>query len=268
MITALISRKGGVGKTTTAVNLAAALAQRGRRVLVVDLDSQASASLSLGVERGRLAPSLADVLRGHEEPESVIRPTRVEGLDLVTASADLAVLDYELMPFDKPELRLRAALRRAAAGYDQVVLDCPPSLSFLAVGGLVAADAFVVPATPQFLAFEGITNLLESALRLRQRFGFRPRFLGVVLTLVDYRSRATKENVASLRERLQQKVFATEVRINVRLAEAPALGLTIFEHDAQATGAHAHRLLATEFLLRAEALERDTPPQVAVAGGA
>jgi chromosome partitioning protein len=251
VITALVSKKGGVAKTTTAVNLGAALAEAGRRVLVVDLDSQASASLSLGVERSGLAPSIADVLLNDAPIRGVVRPTAVAGLELVTASVDLLTADLELAPLRSREQRLRRGLDPVRDEYDDVLLDCPPSLSLLSINALAAADAFIAPVAPQFLAVTGIDSLLQGAERIRTRLNRDLELLGVLLTMVDYRLGATRANVDLLRGELGSRVFAVEIRINVRLAEAPGSAQTIFQYDASATGAHAYRLLAEEYLLRA-----------------
>jgi chromosome partitioning protein len=259
MILALISRKGGVGKTTTAVNLSAALARHGRRVLLVDLDSQASASVSLGVERQALAPSAADVLLRGMPARQAVRQTAIAGLDLITASIDLVHADAELARLRNPETRLRTALAPLTAAYDFVLLDCPSSLTLLPVNAVVASDAFLVPVATQFLAASGIQNLIASAQRVAWDAGVRTRPLGVLLTLVDYRTRATRETVDQIRGELGNLVFAIEIRINTRLAEAPRSGLTIFQFDPASTGAAAYNLLAEELLLRTE------PPRAAEA---
>lgn len=252
MITALVSRKGGVGKTTTAVSLAAAVAGRGYRVLLVDLDSQCSASFSVGVPRNELAPSSADLLLRDAPAPALIRRTPVEGLDIITGSVDLMAADVELARSSGFTHRLRKGLESVRELYDYVFLDCAPSLSVLPQSALVAADAFLLPVVPQFLAVEGVTNVLQAAERLGQRTGgFAPVPLGIVLTIVDYRNRATHENVALVRRRFGDLVFAVEIRINVRLAEAPGAGQPIFSFDPTSTGARAYALLAEEFLLRA-----------------
>jgi chromosome partitioning protein len=251
MITALISRKGGVGKTTTAVNLSAALAAQGLRVLLVDLDSQASASLSLGVDRARLAPSSADVLLGGLPANQALRETTIPGLHLITASVDLIQAESELAVFRGKETRLRSALAPIVRDYDFIFLDCPSSLSLLPVNALVAAHAFIVPVMPQFLAVTGVKNLLAAAERTAWDHGTRVRPLGILLTVVDYRTKSTRRTVDELRAEHGNLIFAIEIRINTRLAEAPAAGQTIFQYDRHAKGAEAYKLLAGEFLLRA-----------------
>jgi chromosome partitioning protein len=271
MMTALISRKGGVGKTTTAVNLAAALAAQGFRVLLVDLDSQASASLSLGIERSRLAPSSADVLLGGTPAGKAVRTTAVPRLDLLTASVDLAQVDAELGKVRGREGRLRAALAPVATHYDFIFLDCASSLSLLAVNAVVAADHFIVPTVPQFLAVAGVENLIAAALRLAWDAGRRVRALGVLLTMVDYRTRAMRAHVDRIRAEHGALAFAIEIRVNTRLAEAPGEGQTIFQYDPRATGAAAYKLLAEEYLIRcgvAAPAEAPKPTGIAVSGEA
>ncbi len=259
MVIAVISRKGGVGKTTTAVNLSAALAQRGKKVLLIDLDSQALASLSLGVERAALAPSVADVLVKGLAIERAVRRTAIAGLDLITASVDLIQADAELAGLRGREVRLRAALAPIAGAYDFVLLDCPSSLSLLPVNAVAASDAFLVPVVPQFLAAAGVQNVVTAAQRMAWDAGVRIRPLGVLLTMVDYRTRATRETVDQIRAELGSLVFAIEIRINTRLAEAPRAGQTIFQFDPTATGAVAYQLLAEELLLRCADPGRQPP---------
>ncbi|HLX10713.1 MAG TPA: ParA family protein [Thermoanaerobaculia bacterium] len=259
MVIAVISRKGGVGKTTTAVNLSAALAQRGKKVLLIDLDSQALASLSLGVERAALAPSVADVLVKGLAIERAVRRTAIAGLDLITASVDLIQADAELAGLRGREVRLRAALAPIAGAYDFVLLDCPSSLSLLPVNAVAASDAFLVPVVPQFLAAAGVQNVVTAAQRMAWDAGVRIRPLGVLLTMVDYRTRATRVTVDQIRAELGSLVFAIEIRINTRLAEAPRAGQTIFQFDPTATGAIAYQLLAEELLLRCADSARQPP---------
>ena len=255
VITAVLNRKGGVGKTTTAVNIAAAVAAKGYKVLLIDLDSQASTSLSLGVPRWALAPSSADVLLNSTPAVEAVRATRVMGLHLMTASTDLSSFDRELSILPNREGRLHSALRPIRNRYDYIFIDCPSVSSLAPLNALVAADYYIVPVVPHYLAIEGIRNLCASADRLLARLGVPTRLLGIVLTMVDYRSKATRENVRRLRQEFGETVFGIEIRINIRLAEAPAAGQTIFEFDDSSTGADAYRLVADEFLMRIEERE-------------
>jgi chromosome partitioning protein len=250
MIVAVISRKGGVGKTTSVVSLAGALARLGKKVLVVDLDSQASASVSLGVARGDLAPSIHDVLFRGVKAAAAIRSTLTEKVDLLTASADLMHADVELAPLRNRETRLREVLQPVVSDYDWMLLDCPPSFNTLAQSALIASDRFIVPAVPHFLAFDGIQPLLEAAQRLAGRYGRASGFLGVLLTMVDNRTKSARTQATLLREKLGDQVFDCEIPVNVRLAEAPESGQTIFHWFPQAAGAHAYRLAAVELLHR------------------
>lgn len=259
MIIAVISKKGGVGKTTSTVSIAAALARRGRRVLLVDLDPQASASLWLGVSRAELAPSIADVLLGQTRIDNATRTTRLENLSLITSSTDLTAADHELSRLGQGLRAIATHLERVRDDYQYILIDCPPGLGFLASSALLAADAFLVPTPPQFLALEGLHNLLAAIVRLGYRHQRRTFCLGILLTMIDYRTRAGKQNVERLRAELRNKVFAMEVRTNVRISEAPEFGQTIFEYDPVSTAARSYELVADEVELRASQIGRQEP---------
>jgi chromosome partitioning protein len=267
MWTAIISKKGGVGKTTTAVNLAAALARLGQKVLVVDLDSNAGASLSLGLEKEELAPGTADVLLRGVALRAAIRSTEQENLWVLPSSVDLRSAEIELDRMGGKERQLEKKLEPIRKSFDQVIFDCPPALGLLTQNALFAADAFLIPAFPQYLALEGLEHLISTAERLQLRAGHRPRSLGIVLTAADYRIKSMRELVSHMREKYGPSVFAVEVRINSSLAEAPAYGQTIFQYRPQSTGARAYLLLAEEFLIRsgAPALAQLPLPLVAAA---
>jgi chromosome partitioning protein len=239
-----------VGKTTTAVNLAAALAGPRRKVLLVDLDSQASASLWLGVDRGHLKPSSGSCLL-HDFPiVQAIRATRVPHLDLLTGSVDLANADIALAEVKGRELALKNLLQRVRPRYEMVILDCPPSLSLVAVNALVAAEALIVPVPPQFLAAEGLMGLLASLDTVRDRLGTKGRLLGILLTMVDP-ERPTAPGVRDrLRAQFGDKVFHTEIATSRAIEEAPARARTIFEHAPKSRAAGAYRRLAREVIQR------------------
>ena len=256
VVVAIANNKGGVGKTTTAVNLAAAFAGPRRNVLLVDLDSQASASLWLGVDRGRLNPSSASCLLHDFPVVRAIRATRVPHLDLLTGSIELANADVALADVKGRELALKNLLARVRPRYEAIILDCPPSLSLVGVNALVAADAVIVPVTPQHLAAEGLVSLLLSLDKVRNRLGTRGQLLGILLTMVDSARPASSRVRASLRARFRDDVFHTEIAMSRALEEAPARAGTIFEYAPRSRSAVAFRHLAREALERLQSTRR------------
>lgn len=248
---ALVNVKGGVGKTTTAVNLAAAFARSGLKVLIADLDPQGSATTSFGVTREEASPSLADVLLGQVEASEAIRDTRVEGIALLPASMRLAGADLALARKHEPDKLLKRALFPVRRRYDVIVFDCPPGLSILTTNALTAAHACIVPVLPHHLDMAALEGFLEALSGLKDRIGKPPELLGILLTQVDHRTQVTDQVVAAIRETWGKRVFRTEIPVNVRLAEAPAQGRTIFEFESWSTGALAYGKLGGEVLRRA-----------------
>jgi chromosome partitioning protein len=259
MILALINTKGGVGKTTSAVSLAAALAERGHSTLLIDLDSQCSASLSLGLSREDCNPSSAHVMFGQLPAIDAVRSTDQEHLSIMPASIELASIDLTLASKPGREGYLARALAPIRSEFEYIILDCPPSLSLVPINALVAADAYVVPITPQYLSLEGLATLLDAVDSLRESMDTGATMLGLLLTLCDHganRSRTTKDVIGMIRTAYGKKVFDTEIPVTVRLGEAPGHGKTIFAYDNGSPGASAYRQLATEVIARAASLRR------------
>jgi chromosome partitioning protein len=251
MILALINNKGGVGKTTTAVNLAAALAESGQRILLIDLDSQGAASLSCGLRRAELKPSMADVLLRSMPAAEAVRSTNMENVDLLTGSGELANADLLLAQAPRREIRLREAIVPIRSNYDSILIDCPPSMSLLSTNALLAADSYIVPVAPHYLALGGLASLLEAINRLVDLgHGEVAELLGFLLTMVDHRNKTTAALVDSLRKSWGDNVFKNEIRINVRLSEAPSQGKSIFEYAPSSAGAKAYKAFAREVRAR------------------
>jgi chromosome partitioning protein len=254
VVLALVNHKGGVGKTTTAVNLAAVAGDRGSRTLLIDLDSQASASLSVGVPRRRFAPSVADALLYGMPVARVVRRGALHGVDLITGAIELANTDLVLADVPGRERCLRNLIAPLRPSYDLIFIDTPPGVSLLSVNAIVACDAFIVPVTPQFLAVEAVATLLERLDKLRRRFGVRPRLLGMVLTMMDRHGRAAAGMADFLRTKYKDDVFHTEIDLNRWTAEAPAHGRPVVTHVPSSACSDAYRRLAAEVFERLGAL--------------
>lgn len=256
-ILAIINNKGGVGKTTTAVNLIHGLATKGERALLVDLDSQASASLALGIGRKELVPSMSEVLFGEIDAKQAIRSTHLGSVDVIPGSMSLASADLALVNEQGREQRLGTVLKSIKEDYSWTVVDTPPSLSLLSINALVACDSFLVPIEPHYLALEGLANFLEALDRIREGIGFAGQMLGIVATKVDRRTKVASEVIAMLHDHFENLLFGTEVPINIKLAESPSFGQTIFEYDARSKGASAYAALVEELRTRVANIPND-----------
>ena len=248
-IVAIANQKGGVGKTTTAINLAGALGVLERRVLLVDCDPQANASAGVGFEGE--GPLLYDALVGRCDLSSAIHASRFPGLDLVPASRDLVGAEVEFVGQEGWQSRLRELLT-PVEGYDTVVVDCPPSLGHLTVNALVAADAVIVPMQCEYFALEGMAELLRTIERIQGSMNERLKLGGVLLTMYDDRTRLSRQVREEIERHFPDQTFRTVVPRNVRLAEAPSHGLPVLQYDIKSRGAQAYLALASEFLAGGE----------------
>ncbi len=261
LIYAVANQKGGVGKTTTAINLAATLAQAGERVLLIDLDPQANATTGLGLVVDDGGPSMFEVLLGEEPLESAVLPTSVDGLFIAPSSRDMAGASVVLPGLDRREYRLRDALARqrpsspsslppSLPAFSFVFIDCPPSLGLLTVNALVAADEVVVPVQAEYYALEGLAQLMDTVEAIRGRLNPGLRIAGLVLTMADVRTRLAREVEKELRSHFPDLTFETVIPRNVRLAEAPSFGLPVSLLDPNCQGSDAYFDLAKEVVER------------------
>ncbi|NVK23123.1 MAG: ParA family protein [Kangiellaceae bacterium] len=252
-VIAITNQKGGVGKTTTSVNLAASLAQEGQRVLLIDLDPQGNATMGSGVEKNDLELSVYDSLMEPSETKSHVVVSEVAGFDLLPSNADLTAAEVHLLELTDKEQRLAQAIEKVNLYYDYVLIDCPPSLNMLTLNALVASDSVIIPMQCEYYALEGLSALLNTISQVQEHINPRLEIEGILRTMYDPRNRLSLEVSRQLFNHFADKVYRTVIPRNVRLAEAPSHGIPVLFHDRTSTGAKAYLALAGEIIRRKHA---------------
>ncbi|MDE6597055.1 MAG: AAA family ATPase [Clostridia bacterium] len=247
-IIAFTNKKGGVGKTTTAVNMAAYCTEFGKRVLLVDVDSQGNATTGLGFPKNSLKKSVYNVLIEEDPAEANILPTQIQGLDILPANVDLSGAEVDIVYKRNRERILKTALDKVRDNYDYIFIDCPPSLGVVTINAWVAADSVIIPLQSEYFALEGVSQLMNTIALVRQHLNPNLQIEGVVITMYDGRALISKQITAEIKRFFKSKLYEIIIPRNIRLAEAPSHGQPVMLYDPKCIGARAYRALAEEFL--------------------
>lgn len=251
---AIANQKGGVGKTTTAINLSSCLAEAGQRVLTIDFDPQGNATSGLGLEKGQIEDTVYEMMLGDCSFEDCLQQDVQEDLDVLPSDSNLSGAEIELLDIENKEFVLKSHLDRVKDDYDFIIIDCPPSLSLLTLNALVAADTVLVPIQCEYYALEGLSQVLRTINIVKRKMNSSLEMEGVVFTMYDARTNLSLEVVENVKSNLNEKIYKTIIPRNVRLAEAPSHGMPINIYDSKSTGAESYRLLAAEVISRGEEL--------------
>ena len=249
-IIAIANQKGGVGKTTTAINLSASLAEKGRKVLAIDMDPQGNMSSGLGLDKNSIDGTIYDMIIGEADVEEVIHKNTIENLDILPSNVDLSAVEIEMIDVENKEFVVKNSIQKIRNNYDYVIIDCPPSLSLLTVNAMTTADSVLVPIQCEYYALEGLSQLIHTVELVKDRLNPVLEIEGVVFTMYDARTNLSLQVVENVKDNLEQNIYKTIIPRNIRLAEAPSFGTPINQYDPRSAGAESYMRLAEEVISR------------------
>ena len=247
-IIAIANQKGGVGKTTTTINLSACLAEKGQKVLAIDMDPQGNMSSGLGLDKDSIDKTIYDMIIGENDVEEVIDHGTIDNLDILPSNVDLSAVEIELIDVDNKEFIVKDAIQKIRDNYDYIIIDCPPSLSLLTINAMTTADSVLVPIQCEYYALEGLSQLIHTVELVKERLNSILEIEGVVFTMYDARTNLSLQVVENVKDNLQQNIYKTIIPRNIRLAEAPSYGTPINQYDPKSAGAESYMRLAEEVI--------------------